>query len=38
MTDRETENAMPVVAHIYGVIVSKNLDLQHEGIYLTRKL
>ena len=27
MTDRETANAIPVVAHMYGVIVSKNLEL-----------
>jgi hypothetical protein len=27
MTDRDTANAMPVVAHMYGVIVSKNLEL-----------
>ena len=27
ITDRETANAIPVVAHMYGVIVSKNLRL-----------
>lgn len=31
MTDRETANAIPVVAHMYGVIVSKNLELYKEN-------
>ena len=31
MTDKETANAMPVVAHMYGVIVSKNLKYNEKN-------